>query len=57
MVFEDFDGDDVAGALFPALHHLTEGSATEKFKNLKKSERKMKNFAFRTFNWRTKESN
>lgn len=53
MVLEDLDGDDVAGAFLPALHHLTEGSATEEFKNLKKE---IKDLASRTFNARNMQS-
>ena len=36
VVFEDFDGDNVAGSFFPAFYYLTKSTATEKFKNLKK---------------------
>lgn len=44
MILENFDGDDVAGALFPALHHLAERAATEKLQNLKsKREELIKN--------------
>lgn len=36
MVLEDLDGDDVAGAFFPALDHLTEGAAAKKLEDLRK---------------------
>lgn len=35
VVLEDLDRDDVAGALFPALHHLAEGAPAEKLQHLK----------------------
>lgn len=36
VIFEDLDGDDVARALLPALHHLAECSATQELENLKR---------------------
>lgn len=35
MIFEDLDGDDVAGAFFPALDHLPEGPTAKKLENLR----------------------
>lgn len=43
MIFEDFDGNDVAGALFPALDHLTEGAAAKELENLGKEEKNRSN--------------
>jgi hypothetical protein len=36
MILQNLDGDDVAGAFFPAFHHLSECSASEELENLRK---------------------
>lgn len=36
MILEDFDGDDVAGAFFPALNHLPKRAAAKKLEDLRK---------------------
>lgn len=38
MILEDFYGDDVAGAFFPALDDLPKGAATEELENLKRKQ-------------------
>lgn len=37
MVLKNFYGDNITGAFLPALHYLSKGSPTEKFKNLKQT--------------------
>lgn len=38
VVFEDFDGDDVACALFPAFYHLPERAPAEELQHLEEEE-------------------